>query len=77
MDAFCKMKIKQSQNGSIICRFIKLLKSTMDKYIKCKFVANSFSRLELTIAVLAVVISKKRKTLQEITSILLAAFDNV
>ena len=77
MDAFCKMKIKQSQYRSITCRFIKLLKSTMDKYIKCKFVANSFSRLALTIVVLAVVISKKRKTLQEITSILLAAFDNV
>ena len=36
--AFCKMKTKQSQYRSIACRFIKLLKSTLDKYIKCKFI---------------------------------------
>ena len=47
----------------LTCILLRLLKSTLDKSIKTKFIAYSFSRLLLTIVVGVVFISKKRKTL--------------
>ena len=75
MDAFSSQhRSTQSQHRSID---ISTAKSTQDYYIESSFVANSISRPLLTIAVTAAFISKKRKTLWDITRILCTVPDNV